>query len=185
MAVSKTFLPTLKEWQELIAYNPETGIFTWKPRQGMNFWNAQRAGLEAGSRKSGRYVRINIGGNVFLAHRLAWLFITGSYPSQEIDHINGNKFDNRACNLRDVPHAANKRNLPRNSANTSGVTGVYRIKTSGRWYAQIRTKDGINKHIGNFNTLEEAAAARKEAEKRYGFHPNHGRPPEPKQEAFL
>lgn len=170
------WMPTLEEWKSRLDYDPETGLFHWKPQDGMNYWNARFAGKEAGSKSAGRYVFINLRGNVFLAHRIAWVFISGDYPKHEIDHINGDRFDNRAVNLRDVPHAINKRNLPRKASNTSGVVGVYRIRSTGQWCAQIRNWNGANQHIGNFSTIEEAAAARKDAERKFGFHSNHGRP---------
>lgn len=166
-------LPTLKELQDRLVYDPETGVFCWKPLAGKPAWNARFAGKPVLSKS--RYSRIIMKRKNLLAHRVAWVFITGSYPTGEIDHINGDNHDNRACNLRDVPDKVNKRNLPIRASNKSGVCGVYQIKTTGKWCAQIRDNDGNNLHLGVFSTLQEAAFTRKEAERRFGFHPNHGR----------
>jgi HNH endonuclease len=167
-------LPTLAQWKEKISYDPVTGKFWWNFREGRAYWNSRFAGREAGCVHD-RYTRISLDRRSFSAHRIAWLYITGEYPVGEIDHINGDHHDNRAVNLRDVTHSDNQRNAPLRSTNRSGVVGVYQIRSSGKWCAQIRDHDGVIKHLGNFDNLNDAAAARKSAERRYGYHPNHGR----------
>ncbi len=95
-------------------------------------------------------------------------------PSGEIDHINGDRTDNRICNLRDVTSAGNSCNRRRQDRNTSGVTGVAWDKRASRWQARIGL-NGKQKYLGYFDSLDEAVAARKAAELELGFHPNHGR----------
>lgn len=109
------------------------------------------------------------------AHQVAWAYMHGDIEEDfQIDHINGKRDDNRIINLRAIPEADNRRNMARSKRNRSGVTGVSWIRTRGKWLARI-TYDGRIIDVGRFEVFEEAVAARKEAEKRYGFHENHGR----------
>ncbi len=173
-------LPHINEIRELVSYDGETGKFMWKLRPGKEFWNARFAGKQVRS-DSGRYCRLVINGEYYFAHRVAWLLITGEEPLEEIDHINGDTRDNRQCNLRSVTASTNKRNLPLKADNTSGVCGVYRVRRNGRWCAQIRNADGKLVHLGLFESIQDAAIARKNAERDFGYHENHGRAPEIKQ----
>lgn len=91
-----------------------------------------------------------------------------------IDHINGVKSDNRISNLRDVPHDENQRNRCAPKCNSSGVVGVCRDKETGKWQSYI-SRDGERFNLGRFNDSDAAVAARKSAERLYGFHENHGR----------
>ncbi len=93
-----------------------------------------------------------------------------------IDHINGDRGDNRISNLRVVTSTENNRNKAINKNNTSGVTGVTWSKSRRKWIAQIHIGK-IGKALGGFDRVEDAIAARKNAETRYGFHENHGRKP--------
>ncbi|MFD2248971.1 hypothetical protein [Pseudochelatococcus lubricantis] len=94
----------------------------------------------------------------------------------EIDHVNGIRSDNRFNNLRNVDHAANTRNVALHSSNTSGVIGVSWAKRECRWRASIKANNR-ERHIGYFRDFEDAVAARKAAERQFGFHKNHGRLP--------
>jgi hypothetical protein len=109
-----------------------------------------------------------------MAHKVAWLFIAGEWREGPVDHINGERDDNRAVNLRAVSKAENNRNLSIPKNNTSGVIGVYYFKRTDRWAARIKV-DRRTINLGYFTTIEEAAHARKQAERRFGFHTNHGR----------
>ena len=109
---------------------------------------------------------------MYFTHRLAFLYMTGSIP-KEVDHINHVKPDNRWKNLRAANRIINGRNRSMHCDNTSGVTGVYWHKKKGKWQAGIRVNDK-RIYLGVFKHLEDATAARKTAEARYGFHPNHG-----------
>lgn len=163
----------IADWKKLLSYDPETGVFVWLSRSGnrSNSWNAKYAGRQAGGidRPDG-YIKIK--GSY--AHRLAWAFVHGSWPLADIDHINGDKSDNRIANLREVDRKRNMRNAPRSSSNSSGITGVKWHARARKWQAQI-TVDGREVYLGLFASKKEAAIARKHAEKKHGFHPNHGR----------
>lgn len=165
----------------ILDYDPESGVLLWKTRPLSSFpsekdghtWNSRYAGKQAGHIGSNGYRIIGIGPQKWLAHRLAWLIIHGVLPN-EIDHIDGNRDNNRITNFRDTTRAQNLKNQKRKINNKSGVTGVCWNKTRKRWTAQIRV-DYIFKALGAFDTIEAAITARHAAEKLYGFHPNHGR----------
>jgi hypothetical protein len=109
-------------------------------------------------------------------HRIIWAMHYGEWPKKEIDHIDGNPFNNRIENLREVDHLTNGRNQRTPINNTSGACGIWqdkRYSKLGKWGARIKV-DYKTKHIGMFDTFEEAVAARKEAEIKHGFHENHG-----------
>jgi hypothetical protein len=99
--------------------------------------------------------------------------VYGDEP-QDIDHINGNRRDNRIANLRAVDRRENMRNARLRSNNTSGIVGVTFSRDRKKWVAQIN--DGKVRSLGRFDKFEDAVEARKAAERRAGFHPNHGRP---------
>jgi hypothetical protein len=113
-------------------------------------------------------------GREYYAHRVAWALHTGAWPKGEIDHINGDKADNRIANLREVTKVENSRNMPLPANNTSGHIGVAWSKSDKRWTAYIKV-GGRRRYLGNFLEKDDAIAARKAAEVRFGFHPNHGR----------
>ena len=142
----------------------------FKNAHGCNIWNAKNAGKEAGC-FAGHYRSVRINGVRYLTHRLVWAWHFCEWPSGEIDHINGDKLDNRIENLRSVTRQENARNLSVNNAK-HGHPGV--IAINGRWRASISVKDRTV-YLGTYDDINEAIAARKRAEERYGFHSNHGR----------
>jgi len=158
--------------QKIISYNPETGIFTWLQLTGK-----AKPGREAGylvsmsSRKESKYRVIGIDGKNFLAHRLAFLYMTGSFPENVVDHINHDASDNRWINLRAVSRTDNNRNAHRHYDNKSGVCGVWLDKKI--WVAKIGIKSK-QVCLGRFNNLFDAVCARKNAEVVHGYHKNHG-----------
>lgn len=113
-------------------YAPDTGIFTWATGgRGI------RCGAVAGCINADGYWLIRIGSAGHLAHRLAWFYANGEWPKHQIDHINGEKLDNRLVNLRDVPQYINKQNIRRPlRGNRSGLLGVAKAG-DGKWRAQI------------------------------------------------
>jgi hypothetical protein len=135
--------------RELLDYNPETGSFTWRVKVNKRW----PAGMLAGRiNKNGyRYIKL---GKMLLAHRLAWFFIHGNWPTASIDHINGERDDNRISNLRVVSTATNNQNLRSAKPNSlSGLLGA--SKNHGKWTASIKV-GGRYHYLGSFSTPEEA-----------------------------
>jgi hypothetical protein len=167
-------LPSIDYLRKRLRYEPETGKLFWLDYEDMpNNWRARFAGKEAGTYTDEGYRQVRVDGISFQAHRVAYAIHHGEWPTMGVDHINGVKDDNRINNLRVVSHQDNLRNSSMKSGNTSGVNGVHWHKAAGKWQAQIMA-DNRRKHLGLFNTLEEAAAARKEASAKYGYTERHG-----------
>ena len=129
--------------------------------------NAIHAGRIAGSTND-PYVKIQINKKPYAAHRLAWVYMNGDKSFGELDHINGDKKDNRISNLRIVTIAQNQYNYHLMSHNTSGVRGVSYMKKKKVWKVTIG-KNNRNIYLGSFKDFDEAVKARYEAEKEYGF----------------
>ena len=163
---------------ELLTLDAETGLLVWKPKfNGARFrhWNAVHAGRPALRHKTAAgYLAGRIDGDFVFAHRVVFAMVHGCWPAQFIDHENGARSDNRPCNLRDVSHAENQLNKQLPSVNTSGVIGVFWSRPHSKWRAAIKVNQK-RQHLGLFSTIEEAAAVRHAAEKKLGFHSNHGR----------
>jgi len=147
-------LITVEEARQLFSYNPNTGDLTWRVNRGAR----ARAGNAAGWENGEGYLRTSVNRKRYLTHRLAWLVHYGSWPQDFIDHINGDRSDNRLVNLREASRAENGRNRGANRNNTSGYKGVSWHKSSRRWVANVYGEAG-NRHLGCFNTPEEAHAA--------------------------
>ena len=158
--------------KSLLSYNPETGDFTW-----LVGGRRRRLGeIAGGPRCVGSekfYVVIGIDGKLYYAHRLAWLYIYDAWPKNGIDHVDQNSLNNRLSNLRDVTPSENSKNQKRQNNNRSGVTGVRFRNVLQKWLAQIQV-NGKQIHLGYFKLKEDAITARKNAEVKYDFHPNHG-----------
>lgn len=155
---------TAQRLREVLHYDPETGLFT---ALYSSSWDRQ-AGQPVGclSMPNG-YVLIWLDRRSYRAHRLAWLYMTGEWPTDVIDHINGVKHDNRFVNLRDVPREVNMQNIRRANRNSShGVLGAY--AKGSRWVAAITVK-GKTLTIGSFATIDEAHAAYLAAKRKH--HP--------------
>lgn len=138
----------------LFRYDASTGIFT----RLISVSPKARVGEPAGNKNTIGYLRIRIDGDLYSVHRLAWFYMTREWPKNQIDHINGIRDDNRFANLREATHCENQRNSRIPKTNTSGYKGVCFHKAAGKWAASIRL-DGKQKHIGLFDTPEEASAA--------------------------
>jgi hypothetical protein len=137
---------TIERLKELLTYNPETGVFVWN-KNGKGRY--MRAGAVAGSKHCAGYVQIHHGGNSYLAHRLAWFWVHGEWPS-EIDHANGDRTDNRLENLRLCSRVENTWNMKTPKTNKSGFKGVSFFKPRKKWRATIKI-DGKAKTLGYFN----------------------------------
>ena len=159
---------TQGELKENLHYDADTGLFTWAK-------NRQRVGIGslAGCLDNYGYRVIGIDGKQYKAHRLAFLYMTGKLPPNEIDHINHSRDDNRFVNLRHATRVENLRNKSMHSNNKSGFTGVYWEKALNKWAVNIWV-NGKNKYLGNFTDIKEAIACRKKANIDFGFHQNHG-----------
>lgn len=144
---------TADQLRSLMRYDPETGHFFWLVRAARRV----RIGDRVGTARNG-YWDICIKDRRYKAHRLAWLYVHGRWPIEEIDHINKDGADNRLCNLREATHGQNRANSSRPRNNTSGFKGVGLDAGSGRWEARLR-KDGRLISLGWFDTPEEAHAA--------------------------
>jgi len=140
--------------KELLHYDPETGVFTWRIRSNTRV----PAGSVAGHTRFDGYVLIRINKVMYLAHRLSFLYMAGDFPFKEVDHINGNPTDNSWANLRSVTRSENLHNLGGpTSTNTSGFLGVSWDKKNEKWVAKIKLC-GVSKNLGRFTTPELAYA---------------------------
>lgn len=160
-----------------LIYDPATGSFTWRWRTDTNVQtNAQFAGKPAGSLSTEGYLRLRFGKREITAQRVAWLMTYGLPLPREIDHINGNKTDNRITNLRAATTAQNQYNRGPAKNNSTGFKGVSPIK-NGRFAAQIKANKKWM-YLGAFKTPEEASAAYNEAARKYhgqfAFNASHG-----------
>lgn len=134
-----------------MAYDPNTGLFTWRIATARNV----KAGARAGHLESNGYVRVAINKKRYAAHRLAWFYMHGKWPTNQIDHINRKSDDNRIANLRESTHSENQQNR--------NFKGVY-LTRNNTWFAQIKA-NGKRHCLGCFPTEAAARAAYIEAKK--------------------
>lgn len=154
----------------LSLFDYRDGDLIWKANTG----SRNKIGSIAGADKGNGYIYVKIFGKRYYAHRIVWIMHNGDIPDgMFIDHINHNRSDNRIENLRIVTRLGNNRNKSKQANNSSGITGVTFCKQYGKWKAQINA-NGKTINLGRYATIEEAAKARKAAEKRLNFHTNHG-----------
>lgn len=175
--------------RELLSYDPGTGKLTWLERTAAHFvegrhsaaWQARQfnsafAGSDAGSVGSDGYVRVWVCGRSLLAHRVAYALMMGQFPEAEMDHENGRLADNRWLNIRAVDRPTNAKNLPLRADNRTGTIGVGWYPKTRKWRVRINDA-GRTVTVGSFASFERACAARSEAQRKLGFHLNHGRGP--------
>lgn len=166
-----------KKLKSVLRYDPETGLFTWLVRTS----NRIKVGDVAGSIDAYGYRQIKVFGRIYKTHRLAFLYMTGSFPADQIDHINRIPDDNRWINLRAVSNAENQRNHGIQKNNTSGFMGVCRDKSCNSWRVTA-THEGrqiyrnfADSKFGGFNlSLMAAAFYAVRMYSEIGYHPNHG-----------
>ena len=152
----------------LFDYKSETGKFYWKVRRAPNALKGQEAGVV-----SHGYISLTVHSVKYKAHRVAWLLTYGNWPEGMLDHINGIRDDNRISNLRLANDSQNSMNRGIRSDNTSGISGIHFHKNLNKWRVQIEVGEK-RRHIGVFNSLSEAKAARIAAEALYhGAFPRH------------
>lgn len=146
---------TAERLRQVLAYDKDTGAFTWLSRTG----GTSKEGIAAGTFDERGYLRIGLDGRVYRAHRLAWMYVFGTWPSGEIDHIDGDKSNNRFTNLRDVSRQVNQQNQRRaHKRSGSGTLGVSMHASTGKWRARIWV-NGKNKSLGLFESKDLASAA--------------------------
>lgn len=145
---------TAKRLRELLCYDSDTGVFTWRMRRAPHV----PAGCCAGSKQHNGYVKIVIDKQQNWAHRLAWLYVHGIHPNI-IDHIDGDKSNNRISNLRPCTQSQNAANGKTRNTNKSGTPGVWLRPDTGKYTAFIGV-NGKKRNLGCFETAAEAAAVR-------------------------
>lgn len=145
--------------KQLLDYDPETGVFRWR-ELAHNRVHCVKIGDVAGGLNAHGYVMVAVDGKKYPAHRLAWLYVHGHWPKEQIDHKNRCRDDNRLCNLRSATRSQNGANSPAPKNNKSGFKGVNFFR--GAWHATIR-KDGRTRYLGRHETPEAASEAYKRA----------------------
>jgi hypothetical protein len=173
--MTKKNLPSPEYLRKRLRYEPETGKLFWlycdeMPRE----WQTRYSGHEAFTTVGGNgYCTGSVNKVTLYAHRVIWVLHSGEWPDGQIDHINGTRTDNRIKNLRVVSNEENSRNSAMSARNTSGVVGVSWSKKRGMWRSEVV----VNKAtiiLGYFNAIEDAAAIRADASRKYGFSERHG-----------
>jgi len=159
--------------QSILNYNKDNGVFTWKHRDDVRpEWNTKFAGKEAGGVRASGYITFGINKVRRYAHRIAILYSYG-YTPEQVDHINGNRADNRLANLRSANNYINSRNQKLRATNTSGYNGVYWCKRRGLWYVRVGV-NGVNIHGGYFVDIKDAISNRDLLDIKHGYHKLHG-----------
>lgn len=171
----------IEDLRDLLICDAEGGALTWRERpremfatdKSFTVWNKRFAGKRALNASNGKgYLRGMVNWRKMFAHRVIWAMHYGAWPVGEIDHINGDKADNRIVNLRDVSHGENTRNAAIRRDNRTGAVGVFKV---GERYAAYIRSGKRRVDLGRHASFDEALSARRVAERKLGFHENHGR----------
>jgi len=149
---------TQERLKELLHYDSGTGMFIWREDRG----RLAKKGGKAGCPHKKGWISLFVEGKAYKAHRLAWLYVYGEWPQDQIDHINRDNSDNRIINLRDVSHSINQRNKRIYKTNKRGITGIYKIDYGYR--VEVNSC-----YLGFFKDFFEACCARKSAEAEHGY----------------
>lgn len=177
---------SVQQLQALFHYDPETGLLHWRGRHLETFadhragkiWNTKHAGQVITLIGGGGYRMVAKAAGVplrLLQHRVAWALHYGEWPAGDLDHINGDKLDNRIENLREVMPGENARNRPTYRKNRSGVQGVWWNADQKTWVVTVGR--GRRKPFQRYRKcFGEAVRLRRAVEAQLGYHPNHGRP---------
>lgn len=150
--------------RRLICYNPLSGTFMWRITPGKRIQRGKKAGSIFKS-KGPPYQRIRIFGHSYLAHRLAFLYMRGHWPRNQVDHKDRNGLNNRWLNLRECTNSQNAANRGSQKNNKLGIKGVHKSK-SEKYHAQIKV-NGKRIHLGTFDTAEAATHAYQKAANKY------------------
>ena len=151
---------------EIRSYNPETGIFSHRvPNRNV------KVGDPAGAIDSDGYINMSVDGTYYRAHRLAWLYVHGCWPAEQIDHINGCRADNRIVNLREATNTENGQNRAVSKNNKAKRPGVTWNTTRSKWQAEI-CANKQRRYLGSFDCPDKASAAYAKAKSElHGFQP--------------
>lgn len=152
---------TVELIQSLFSYDPETGHVYWKAKG-----SGRIKKKPAGTIEESGYIGILVNGKRIRAHRIAWVIQYGKWPSDQIDHINGNPSDNRLCNLREATNLQNGKNCKLKKSNSSGFAGISFEKFTNKWKAYIKV-NYKNISLGRYLSIEDAVLVRKQAEEKY------------------
>jgi len=147
-------LLTQERLKIVLNYDPDTGLFTRR----ITLSSRAKAGQICSGMHCEGYLRISIDYERYLAHRLVWLYVYGEWPEYMIDHINGNRQDNRLCNLREATNSQNLCNQGKPANNTSGYKGVYYDKERDKWVSEIKVRK-MKTFLGRFDSAEAASDA--------------------------
>lgn len=151
----------IPDLRQLLSYNPETGALVWLPRPkhlNKRGWNTRYAGKSAlNTLHSDGYRMGKVNGVRVYAHRVAWALTHGSWPTFVVDHINGDRSDNRITNLREATNRDNAMNI-RSTTRRSGIPCVWWVEGSMKWRVR-KTLDGKRREIGTYHSLDEAVEA--------------------------
>lgn len=165
---------TSEKAHELFRYDAESGNLYWKVARSFNVKPGARAGCLQYYKQKWPALTVRTGGHLYLVHRVVWLMKYGKWPEHEIDHIDGNRINNRIKNLRDVPHSINQKNVKKRVDNKSGFTGVAWCSIKKRWRSRAHD-NGKEIHVGYFKTAEEAIKQRESVVKGIkGYTKRHG-----------
>lgn len=148
---------TAERAREVLSYNQNTGKLSWRKSTGKK----AKVGKEAGCithLQANRHIDVRVDGKAYRAHRVIWLIVCGEWPTDDVDHANGDATDNRLCNLRAASRTQNMANKRMHKNNRSGVKGVFWDTQRKKWRAQVR-KDRKNHYAGHFTDKYEAGAA--------------------------
>jgi hypothetical protein len=181
-------LPDVERLKDLFCYDAQEGILRWRDRPAYTFadlsleradaastqWASRFAGKPAGSRRGKEYVMVYFDKFHHMAHRVIWKMVYGEDPLY-IDHIDGDKGNNRIENLRNVSHSVNMKNKSLYKSNKTGVPGVEYHERDKIWRAKIGVGGG-QVQLGSYATKDEAVAARIAGQIMLDYHENHGRP---------
>jgi hypothetical protein len=168
--------PSIEYLRERLRYEPETGKLFWREHKSMpQSWNTRWGGKEAlAALHTKGYLHGVFGGKGLKSHRVIWAIEHGFWPVHQIDHIDGNRSNNRIENLRDVIQSVNMRNAKKQINNASGFVGVRFVKDIKRWQARINIDKKNAPHLGYFDNIEDAIAARQEVSQKHGYTERHG-----------
>lgn len=166
-------LPTPQYLRQVLDYDPDSGVLTWKERpkemfdhgQRRHSWNSRWAGKPAFKKGELGYMRGSVAGKKLLAHRVIWAMHYDRWPDKQIDHVNRDRSDNRIENLREVDAAGNARNHSVRADNTSGQTGVTWSSRRSKWIVRVGKT-----FVGYFFDLNEASDARRAAAEKLGYN---------------